>query len=68
MRTLLLSGSVVMKNMNNDMIEFHDANSPLDSIVLEDKSGIGIDNDISLCDNYENVILKLFKNSKLICI
>ena len=42
----------------NDMIEIYDANSPQDSTVLEDKSSIDIDNDIALCDNGENVIIK----------
>lgn len=51
----------------NSMIEFYDANSPLDSTFLEDKSSIYIDNDIALCDNCENVILESFKDSKLIC-
>ena len=50
----------------NDMIEFYDANSPQDSTVLEDKSSIDIDNDIALCDNCENVILKPFE-TQLIC-
>jgi hypothetical protein len=41
--------------------------SPLDSMVLEGKSSIDIDNGIFHCNDYENVIVEPFRNSKLIC-
>lgn len=56
-----------MMSNNNNNSEFYDANSPLDNSVLEDKSSIDIEEDIPLCDSCKNVILKPYKDHKLIC-
>lgn len=49
--------------------DFYDANSPLDNSVIEDKSSIDPNDEdtIALCDLCENIILKPYKDTKLIC-
>ena len=49
------------------MSDFYDANSPLANNTIEDKSSIDLESDITLCDLYENIILRDYKDDKLIC-
>lgn len=52
---------------------FYDINSPVRGDIIEDKSEIDLEDDIPLCDNCENIILKPINNldennnTKLIC-
>jgi hypothetical protein len=51
--------------------DFYDLTSPLKRNIKEDKSEINLEDDIPLCDHWENITLKplnnLENNSKLIC-
>ena len=47
--------------------DFYDANSPLASEKLEDKSSYDPENDITLCDSCENIMLVPYKDNKLLC-
>ena len=47
--------------------DFYDINSPLGNTTIEDKSNYDPDTDIVLCDDCENIILKPYKDNKLIC-
>lgn len=49
------------------MSEFYDANSPLANSVIDDKSPADLEEEITLCDICDNIILVPYQDTKLLC-